>query len=84
MSQPLKKKGQAQYLRAFGKHLALTIERRGYCSPYDFWIRKAGDHLSRASINFLVLGKKDPKLSTIRILARLLNVSPKDLLDFEK
>lgn len=84
MSQPSKKKAQAQYQRAFGKHLALTIERRGYSSLYDFWIRKAGDHLSRASINFLVLGKKDPKLSTIRILARLLKVAPKDLLDFEK
>lgn len=77
-----KNRSDKAYLRAFGVHVARLIERKGYKSLYDFWIRKAGDDLSRATLNYIVTGTKDTKLLTIRALAKLLGLDPKDLLDF--
>ncbi len=69
-------------LRRFGKHLGTLILQQGYSSPYDFWIQKAGEDLSRASLNYLIAGKREPKLLTLLLLAELLEVSPADLLEF--
>ena len=82
MKREFKGKKDQIYLRDFGQHVKRLIESKGYKSPYDFWIKKAGDELSRASLNYIVAGQADTKLLTLRILAKLLSVETKDLLDF--
>ena len=82
MKQRSKNKGNEAYLKALGHHIERVIEKKGYKSPYDFWVNKAGDDLSRAALNYIVAGQSDIKILTIKTLARLLNVKPRDLLDF--
>ena len=77
-------KADQEWLRQFGRNPAGLIERRGFKSPYDFWINKAGDHLSRAALNYILAGRTDPKATTVRALARLLGVKPSKLLDFDE
>lgn len=76
-----KRNNEAQ-LKRFGKHLAKLIESQGYKSPYEFWIEKAGDDISRASLNYIVAGKREAKLLTILKLAENLEISPGELLKF--
>lgn len=77
-----KKSRQTEELRRFGKHLERLIVKKGYKSPYDFWIQKAGDEMARAGLNYLIAGKREPKLLTLILLADLLEVTPAELLDF--
>lgn len=69
-------------LRRFGKHLERLILKKGYSSPYDFWVQVAGDEMARASLNYIIAGKREPKLLTILTLANLLEISPSDLLNY--
>jgi hypothetical protein len=78
-----RKRTDDKWLKALGDHIAEVIQERGYKSVYDFWVQKAGDDIARASLNYLIAGKGDPKASTLRTLARLLGVKPSKLLDFE-
>lgn len=77
-----KNKGDLAYLKALGKNVQRIMKEKGYETPYDFWINRAGDELSRAAINYIVTGESDPKATTIRALARLLGVEPRELFDF--
>ena len=80
-----KKRGKpknSEELRRFGRHLEALIGKSGYSSPYDFWVQKAGDEMARASLNYLIAGKREPKLLTLILLADLLEISPSELLDF--
>lgn len=76
-------KAHERWLKGFGKQVESVIRERGYESIYDFWIQRAGDDISRATLNYIVAGKVDPKASTIRTLAKLLEVTPGRLFDFE-
>ncbi|MBX3032599.1 MAG: helix-turn-helix domain-containing protein [Bdellovibrionaceae bacterium] len=69
-------------LRRFGKHLEGLILKQGYSSAYDFWVQTAGDEMARASLNYLISGKREPKLLTLILLADLLEVSLSELMDF--
>lgn len=75
-------KKEEVYLRAFGQHVDRLIKKRGYKSAYDFWVNRAGDHISRAALNYILAGKNEAKLLTLRTLANLLDIDSKDLLDF--
>lgn len=77
-----KKINNNEELRRFGRHLENLILKQGYSSPYDFWVQTAGDEMARASLNYLIAGKREPKLLTLRLLANLLEVSPAELMDF--
>jgi hypothetical protein len=77
------KEAHQRYLRALGANLHRIIISKGYVSPYDFWIQKAGDEMSRASLNYIIAGARDPRASTLRTLAKLLKVHPKTLLEFD-
>ncbi|MCK5072280.1 MAG: helix-turn-helix transcriptional regulator [Bacteriovoracaceae bacterium] len=48
----------------------------------DFWINCAGDEISRASINFLLSGKTDPRATTLMKMAKLLRISQTEIFDF--
>lgn len=71
------------YLRQLGEHIERLILAKGYNSAYDFWVKKAGDHLSRATLNYILAGETDPKISTLRTLAILLKVPPSEIFDFK-
>ncbi len=70
------------WLAKLGRHIEGLILAGGYSSVYDFWVQKAGDDVSRATLNYIIAGKTDPKASTLRMIARLLGVKPSCLLDF--
>lgn len=78
-----RKTSDSETLRRFGKHLGRLIQERGYASPYDFWVQEAGEEMSRASLNYILAGKREPKLLTVLLLARLLRVPSQQLLDFD-
>jgi hypothetical protein len=73
------KNSRSEYNRELGVHVEALIKTGGYKSIYDFWINRAGDHISRASLNYLVAGRGDPKLSTLRIVAELLEIPFKNI-----
>lgn len=77
-----KKTNNNDELRRFGKHLENLILKKGYSSPYDFWVQTAGDEMARASLNYLIAGKREPKLLTLILLADLLEVPVAELIDF--
>jgi hypothetical protein len=54
-------KNDKNWLIRLGKHVEGLIIKRGYPSVYDFWINKAGDELSRSTLNVIVAGKTDPR-----------------------
>jgi hypothetical protein len=70
-----KKPRDEVWLKKLGKRIESLIIERGYRSPYDFWIQSAGDYISRSALNYLIAGRYDPKVTTLRTLARLLGVS---------
>jgi len=78
-----KTKSEENFQKELGKRLEKEIKKSGYSSPYEFWIEKAGDHVSRATLNYILTGKTDVKITTLMTLAKLLKVKTKDLLDFE-
>lgn len=73
-----------KWLKALGKHINELIMAKGYNSAYDFWIKKAGDHISRSALNAIVAGTVDPGASTLKLVARLLDLKTSALFDFEK
>ena len=68
--------------KVFGEHLEKLIERKGFASPYEFWIHQAGDSISRSALNYLINGSREPKLSTLILLMNLLDASPKEMFEF--
>lgn len=82
MARKTEKSRNLQELRRFGKHLEALILKAGYSSPYEFWVQKAGDEMARASLNYLIAGKREPKLLTLTLLADLLEIPPSELLNF--
>lgn len=78
-----KTKADAVYLKALGENLEKLIKKKGFTSVYDFWIKKVGDEMSRSALNYIVVGKTDPKASTLRALAKRLKIHPKEILDFD-
>ncbi len=78
-----KTKLEENFQKQLGKRIESEIKKMGYASPYEFWIEKAGDHISRATLNYIINGQSDVKITTLKTLARLLKVKTRDLLDFE-
>jgi len=72
------------YLKAFGANLERLIKERGYDSSYDFWINRAGDDISRSGLRYIISGSRDAKLSTLKILAELLEIEPGRLFEFDR
>ncbi|MBX9767585.1 MAG: helix-turn-helix domain-containing protein [Bdellovibrionales bacterium] len=72
-----------RYLMGLGKHINSLILEKGYKSPYEFWIERVGDDISRASLNYILTGKVDVKATTLRKLASALDVELRRLFDFK-
>ena len=73
------KKMNKEYLQKFSKHLK-DLRKQKNIKQDEFL---AIDGISRSTIAMVETGKTDITLSKIKIIADVLNVSPKDLLDFE-
>ena len=68
------------FLKKVGHRVGEIIRQKGYDSPYDFWIQKADGQFSRQTLNYILTGKMDPKLTTLRAIAMLLKVDVTDFL----
>lgn len=77
-----KRRGKAdnKYFLALGKRVEALILKKGYKSPYAFWLENGEDGLSRSNLNNLINGKGDPKLSTLRKISEGLEIDLPELL----
>lgn len=75
-----RKENVDRFAKALGKRLAKLIAQKGYKSPYGFWLEHGDEGLSRSNLNYILNGKGDPKLSTLRRIAEGLEVSLSELL----
>lgn len=72
------------WLQDLGSNIAKLIKKKGYPSPYDFWVQKLDESVSRSALNYILRGKTDVRISTLRSIARALSVDLSDLLVTEK
>ena len=72
-------KADERYFVALGKRVESLILKKGYRSPYAFWLEHGDEGLSRSNLNYLINGKSDPKLSTLRRIAEGLEIEIADL-----
>ena len=63
-----------------GKKIGSLIFASGYKSPYEFWLEHGGDGLSRSNLNYIINGKGDPKISTLKVISDGLNIELSELL----
>jgi transcriptional regulator with XRE-family HTH domain len=79
----LNKSQEEKWLKEFGNNLKKIILEKGYQSPYDFWIKKASEEFARSYINNLLIGKRNPKATSLITLAKLLKIDVSALLSFK-
>lgn len=75
-------KSHELWLKSLGSHISELIKKKGYTSPYELWIERGEGMVSRATLNNVIQGKRDHKITSLRNIAKMLNVPLKDLLDF--
>lgn len=68
-----------KYIVALGKRIAELMDSKGYSSPYEFWLEHGDDGISRSNLNYILNGKSDPKISSLRRIAKALDVELEDL-----
>jgi hypothetical protein len=72
---------QQKYLLDLGKRIETLIILGGYHSVYDFWIQKCDESgLARSTLNYIVAGQTDPKITTLKMIADCLEISMNQLL----
>lgn len=71
-----------KWLKEFGENLQKIMKTKGFASPYDFWVQEVGEHISRSSLHYILSGKSDPKLTTLKLLSKHLGVPITKLIDF--
>ena len=82
MRKNTRSKKNDKWLKALGTHFLKLIEKKGYKSPYDFWVQKAGDDISRSALNYILNGEVDAKATTLKKLANALDVDAKEIFNF--
>jgi len=70
----------ARKLKELGDNIALVIAKKGYKSAYDFWIHEIGDDISRSALHYVLKGRKDPRYTTLLLIAQKLQVDIKELM----
>lgn len=68
-----------KWLAALGCHLDKLIKRKGYSSPYEFWLESDID-ISRTTLNYVLRGQMDVKATTLKKIASALELEIDDLL----
>lgn len=72
-------KEDSKWLKALGQHLEKVIKKKGYSSPYEFWIN-SDIEISRATLNYVLKGEMDVKATTLKKIAAALELDVEDLL----
>lgn len=78
-----KDKIDTQFLKGLGRRINLLILQKGYVSPYEFWIERSDALFSRAALHYILIGKADPKITTLRAIAEGLEITLQELLGYE-
>ena len=73
-----------RWLKELGVHIADLIKKQGFQSPYDFWVNAVGDQISRTTLNYILNGEVDVRVTTLRKIARALKVKQQDILGFKE
>jgi hypothetical protein len=71
---------EEEFKRALGKNIKSLILQNGYNSAYDFWIQNPELDMSRVTLNSLINGQTDARLSSLRKIALVLNLKLNDIL----
>jgi transcriptional regulator with XRE-family HTH domain len=70
-----------KYLLHLGKRIQAAIVLAGYTSVYDFWIHCCEENgIARSTLNYIVAGQTDPKITTLKAIAESLGISITQLL----
>lgn len=70
-----------KWLKSLGKHISQLIEKKGYQSPYDFWVNALGDvSLSRSNLDYILKGQVDVQATTLKKLAEALDIPVQNIL----
>ncbi|MBK9294841.1 MAG: helix-turn-helix transcriptional regulator [Oligoflexia bacterium] len=72
-----------KWLKKLGLRIESLIKAKGYKSQYAFWIHSGiGDCISRSTLNAIINGHYDVKVTTLKILAKQLGTTVDSLLKF--
>ena len=77
-----KNRGDDQFLKKLGLRISHEIRQCGYKSAYQFWIEKADGQFSRTTLTYILSGRMDAKITTLRVIARLLKTDVSAFFDF--
>lgn len=70
-----------KFLLLLGKRIQSAIALAGYASVYDFWIQCCEENgIARSTLNYIVAGQTDPRITTLKTIAEGLGVSITQLL----
>lgn len=70
------------FLKALGNRINGLILKK-YNSIYQFWVERSENLISRAGLNYILHGQREPKITTLRLIAEALDMTLDDLLDFD-
>ena len=76
--------GEKRWLVKLGKNIKKVILTNGYFSVYEFWkIKCQKDGIPRSSLHNITTGRTEPKILSLRKIAKKLNVDIGTFFDFE-
>jgi hypothetical protein len=80
MATSARNKKTEKWLKDLGRKINQAILDKGYRSPYEFWIEKIGDDISRSGLNFILAGKRDPRITTLKLIGDALGIRIEEML----
>lgn len=69
-----------KWLKSLGKRISALIKKKGYSSPYDFWIHTVGDSMSRSNLDYILKGQVDVRVTSLKKIAEALDTTPQQLI----
>lgn len=71
---------EEKWLKSLGKRISKLIKKKGYASPYDFWIHTVGDSMSRSNLDYILKGQVDVRATSLKKIAEALDMTPQQLI----
>ena len=70
-----------KWLRKLGLRIESLMKAKGFKTQYAFWIHGGiGDCISRSTLNAIINGNQDVKITTLKVIAKQLGISLATLL----
>lgn len=77
----MQNKSNQKYLLDLGLKIQTCIQMAGYHSVYDFWSQCCDESgIARSTLNYIVAGQTDPKITTLKAIAECLGISLSQLI----